>query len=62
MTGTKRSGRRTAPAGSPSKAPQRPSKAGEAKSKPASKGRLADQTRKLLGKHYANRYRTGRGG
>jgi hypothetical protein len=44
------------------KAPEKPRKVGATRWKPAPKERLVDQTRKLLGKHYANRYRTGRGG
>jgi hypothetical protein len=62
MSSGKRNGRRTAAAGSSSKRPERPRKAGEASSKPAPRERLADQTRRLLGKHYANKYRTRRGG
>jgi hypothetical protein len=62
MTRARRPGRRPAPADGTSQAPKKPRKADEARSKPALKERLADQTRKLLGKHYANRYRTGRRG
>jgi hypothetical protein len=62
MTRGKRNGRRPAPAGGTSQVPKKPGKAGEARSKPAPRERLAEQSRKLLGKHYANKYRTGRGG
>jgi hypothetical protein len=46
-----------APADGAPKGRKKPPKAGEARSKPAPKERLADQTRKQLGKHYANKYR-----
>jgi hypothetical protein len=62
MTGGKRPRHPPPAADRTSQAPKRPREASEARSKPAPRERLADQTRKLLGKHYANRYRTGRGG
>jgi hypothetical protein len=61
MSRGNRIGHHPPPADRTSQAPKRPRKAGEAKGKPAPRERLADQTRKLLGKHYANKYRTGRG-
>jgi hypothetical protein len=62
MTKAKASRPRPAPAGGKPENPKKPRKGNEAGLKPAPKERLADQTRKLLGKHYANKYRTGRGG
>jgi len=54
---TRPRGRRVAPADGAPKGREKPPKAGEARSKPAPRERLADQTRKQLGKHYANKYR-----
>ena len=46
----------------PKKQPQKPPKKDEAAGKAAGNKALTAQNRKLLGKHYANKYRTGRGG
>jgi hypothetical protein len=46
----------------PKKHPQKPPKKDEAAGKAAGNKALTAQNRKLLGKHYANKYRTGRGG
>jgi hypothetical protein len=62
MSSGKRGGRPPPPAPGTSRDPKKLRKIGEATPKPAPKERLADQSRKLLGKHYANKYRTGRGG
>jgi hypothetical protein len=62
MTKAKTRRPRPAPAGGKPENPEKLRKGSEAGLKPAPKERLANQTRKLLGKHYANKYRTGRGG
>ena len=41
--------------------PPKPGKAGRGAAPAPQNERLTQQTRKQLGKHYANKYRTGRG-